>query len=41
MSTKDNADYLMQAAKEAGVTDPTELANFMARYRSNPAVSHA
>lgn len=29
MTSKDNADYLMQAAKNAGVTNSAELANFM------------
>lgn len=29
MSSKDNADYLMQAATNAGMTDRRELANFM------------
>lgn len=29
MSAKENADYLMDAATKAGITDPKELANFM------------
>lgn len=29
MSAKENADYLMDAAMKAGITDPKELANFM------------
>ncbi|MDQ7995290.1 MAG: peptidoglycan-binding protein [Luteibacter sp.] len=29
MSAKENADYLMDAATKAGITDPRELANFM------------
>jgi len=29
MSAKENADYLMEAAMKAGITDPKELANFM------------
>jgi predicted chitinase/peptidoglycan hydrolase-like protein with peptidoglycan-binding domain len=29
MSAKENADYLMDAAMKAGITDPKELSNFM------------
>src|ERR1700722_18014116 len=29
MSSENNADYLMQAAMNAGIRDPKELANFM------------
>jgi len=29
MSSKDNADYLLQSAINAGITDKKELANFM------------
>ena len=29
MSSKENAEYLLGAAKEAGIVAPKELANFM------------
>jgi putative chitinase len=41
MSSKDNADYLMQKAMDAGITDHKELANFMGQMQVESGGFHS